>query len=282
VKFAFWNVKGKLLVPLLRELVERHGIELLVLAEFLDPENQLLHALNSSGRSFFKLLNIGCDRITIYSNFEPGHFSPRREAGTYTIREFAKPGYLSAIFGFVHLPSKAHMKDDEQLQEVMYFMQDVRAVEAECQNTNTVLAGDFNMNPFDPGMIAAAGVHSVSCLATASRGPRTIRERKHDFFYNPTWNLLGDWDGPAGTFFYPPPSYDSLYWHMLDQVVLRPSLAKLFDPKSLRILTSIGSDSLMSNLGRPSVSDHLPIIFSIALEAPVASKEVRREESMAQ
>ncbi len=53
---------------------------------------------------------------------------------------------------------------------------------------------------------------------------------------------------------------------MFDQVILRPSVAKLFDEKSLRIIETDGVVELLKGRGvNASMSDHLPIMFCIDL-----------------
>jgi hypothetical protein len=121
------------------------------------------------------------------------------------------------------------------------------------------------MNPFDDGMVSAAAMNSVPCLDLAKNETRTVQGKKYKFFYNPTWNLLGDFGGIPGTYFHKSPNYRSDYWNMLDQILLRPGIADKFDRKSLRIITETESISLLSPKRRPSISDHLPIYFSLNL-----------------
>ena len=53
---------------------------------------------------------------------------------------------------------------------------------------------------------------------------------------------------------------------MFDQVLIRPELTERFDSDQLKILTSIGVQSLVQLDGRPDAenySDHLPVIFEL-------------------
>lgn len=59
------------------------------------------------------------------------------------------------------------------------------------------------------------------------------------------------------------------YWHMFDQVLVRPALLNRLPVPAVTIPTSLGSVSLVGQNGRPdtrSGSDHLPILFSLNLE----------------
>ncbi len=265
MNFLFWNVGKRSLSSALVALVQSTKTNVLVLAEYEDDDHAFLRALREREINYFALENIGCTRIKVFTDVEPSCFRHKREADRYSIREFSKPGYQPFLLALVHLQSKLHMSEQDQLQEAFYFRQEVEVAESESKNMNTIILGDFNMNPFEPGMISATAMNSLPCLRTAKSGSRFINGREHSFFYNPTWNLFGDLDGVPGTYYYKSPSYNSFYWNMLDQVVLRPSIADRLDKKSLRIITKAGSLDLLDKNGRPAVSDHLPIFFTLDL-----------------
>ena len=90
------------------------------------------------------------------------------------------------------------------------------------------------------------------------------------YFYNPMWSFMGDLSKYSpGTFYYHANDAENHYrWHMLDQVLIRPSLIPTFVPDSLKILDINESGSLLINedKGRGSKSqlcDHLPVTFSL-------------------
>jgi hypothetical protein len=57
------------------------------------------------------------------------------------------------------------------------------------------------------------------------------------------------------------------YWHIFDQVLLRPSLIKYFEHENLKILTDIGGEGLMrKHKLKHEISDHLPIVVEIKSE----------------
>ena len=102
------------------------------------------------------------------------------------------------------------------------------------------------MNPFEPGVVAAGGLHAVMSREVASRQSRTVQGRDYRFFYNPMWNHFGDANSPtAGSYFYNASEHVSYFWNLFDQVLIRPELAAPFDPDSLSIVTSAGSRSLV-------------------------------------
>ena len=131
----------------------------------------------------------------------------------------------------------------------------------------TVLVGDFNMNPFEPGLVAAGGRNAVMSRRIAARAVRTVQEREYRFFYNPMWAHFGDArSDTAGSYFYDHAEHVNYFWNLFDQVLIRTELAESFDSSSLRILTAVGERSLVRRDGRPddaNSSDHLPIVFQM-------------------
>src|SRR5262249_32918619 len=116
----------------------------------------------------------------------------------------------------------------------------------------TVLVGDFNMNPFESGLVAAGGLNSVMSRRIAARLVRTVQGREYRFFYNPMWAHFGDArSDTAGSYFYDSAEHVNYFWNVFDQVLLRPELAERFDGNQLRVLTSVGATSLVRADGRP-------------------------------
>ena len=107
------------------------------------------------------------------------------------------------------------------------------------------------MNPFEPGVVAAGGLHAVMSREVASRRVNRDQGRNYPFFYNPMWNHFGDANSEtAGSYFYNASEHVSYYWNVFDQVLIRPELAEKFDPNSLQILKSAGKSSLVRGDGQ--------------------------------
>jgi hypothetical protein len=87
------------------------------------------------------------------------------------------------------------------------------------------------------------------------------------FFYNPMWGRYGDeTHGPPGTY-YRRGGQISPFWHIFDQVLLRPSLLQYYSSNAVEIVGEIGGRSLLRD-GRinQSISDHLPIFLRLEVE----------------
>lgn len=197
----------------------------------------------------------------------PRHFEHRAETEYYTIKELLVPGGLRLLLAFVHFPSKLFMTDDDQMVESQIFKQEIEMSEKECNNYNTMVIGDFNMNPFEKPMATASAIHSIPCSLTAKEIKRVVKGREYTMFYNPMWNLFGDSDNKPGTYYYKKSTHLVYFWNMFDQVIIRPTLIDKFKSESLEIISKAGRISFVDKNHRPCLSDHLPIFFSLKEEA---------------
>ena len=68
--------------------------------------------------------------------------------------------------------------------------------------------------------------------------------------------------GPPGSFYRRTTDNDCIFFHTLDQVLIRPNLQTLLTQTSIRVITDDGVDDFVSPRGIPrkeAFSDHLPI-----------------------
>jgi endonuclease/exonuclease/phosphatase family metal-dependent hydrolase len=128
----------------------------------------------------------------------------------------------------------------------------------------TVLVGDFNMDPFSTPMVAATGFHGVRNKSIAHREARSIEARSYRFFYNPMWSFLTNAQDPVGgTHYFNPARPVNYFWHIYDQVLVRPALIDRLE--NIAIPEAAGNVSLVTKNGLPNVSDHLPLHFTLNL-----------------
>lgn len=110
-------------------------------------------------------------------------------------------------------------------------------------------------------------LHAVLSRQVAYRESRTVQGSDYPFFYNPMWSHFGDADRKtAGSYYYAHSGHVAYFWNLFDQVLIRPDLARRFDPFSLEILTSFCGQALVREDGQPDrerYSDHLPIVFEL-------------------
>jgi endonuclease/exonuclease/phosphatase family metal-dependent hydrolase len=143
----------------------------------------------------------------------------------------------------------------------------IMEVEKARGHDRTVVIGDLNSEPYYDGMISSSGMHAVMSRAVASRGSREVSPfGASPFFYNPMWSLYGDEsDGPPGTYFRQGTEELTQFWHVFDQVLVRPALVPLLPKKSVQVPTAAGTISLISASGVPTASDHFPLIFDFGI-----------------
>ena len=120
-------------------------------------------------------------------------------------------------------------------------MSSIERAERLLGHDRTVVMGDFNMNPFDPGMVCSSAFHGVMSRMVTQVGSRVVRGQSYKYFYNPMWSLYGDLPtAPPGSFFYSASDHKEYFWHMFDQVLVRPSIQEWVQPASIQVLTTAG------------------------------------------
>jgi hypothetical protein len=266
-RFLFWNINRKPLAGLVAELAEIQRIDVVVLAECDTDPSAILLSLNRSPEAGFHFPTGLSRRVTVFTRFSREFLQPVYESERVTIRRLALPAREPVLLAAAHLPSKLHWSADSQALECAELARIIDAEERKAGHRRTILVGDFNMNPFETGLVGSVGLHSVMSRNVASRETRTVQGREYPFFYNPMWSHFGDARGEtAGSYFYDAGEHVNYYWNLFDQVLIRPELTKGFDPARLEIVKTIGARSLVRPNGTPDKatgSDHLPLIFEV-------------------
>jgi hypothetical protein len=266
--FLFWNLNKRPLAGLVAELAELHQIDVLILAECEIPAHTILRALNSDPIPRFHPTDSECEKIVIYTRFSGELIQKKFESNRLTVRRLMLPGTEEILLAAVHQPDKLHWSNESQGFECVELASTICAVEEEVGHQRTVLVGDFNMNPFEPGLVAANALNAVMSRSVAGGDSRQVQGKDYTFFYNPMLGHFGDAvDGPSGTFYYRSAEHVAYFWHMFDQVLIRPALLSIFKNDGLKILSG-GISSFMTASGLPDnsvASDHLPILFRLEM-----------------
>ena len=127
--------------------------------------------------------------------------SPSRRAPTYC--------WQSRTFRV----NSADPPSESQAFECMKLDTQIAREEDQAGHRRTVLLGDLNMNPFEPGLVGAGGLNAVMSRQIASRATRTVQGTEYRFFYNPMWGHFGDRrNHTAGSYFYASSEHVSYYW----------------------------------------------------------------------
>lgn len=268
INILFWNLFNKDLRENISNLVTAHNVHIFFFAEFAMLPGDLLGTLNRYGADYQYVNQLGCKKIEIFTRFPPKYLRPIKETSRMTIRRLNLPGYDEILLAALHFQSKQNWSGIGQALETTEVSRVVSDAEEIASHRRTILFGDFNMHPFEEGMVAASGLNGVMSRERAKKNHRTVNGRLHHFFYNPMWNFLGDSEIPYGSLYYPDSEQVNYYWGFLDQVLVRPDLLDKFDNNDLKVLVSDGENSLLTSNNIPNkntYSDHLPILFSVEI-----------------
>lgn len=230
-----------------------------MLAEYSADVSELLGLLAYHNVNMSEYRNCS-ERITILGEVQS--IEPRTDTDHAIIRIINKKDILCCV----HLNSKI-FSGHEEYREILIeqIVNDIRNVEQELGTENTIVVGDFNLNPYDASFVNARYFHGLPVYADAKRKSRTVANKECYMFYNPMWNFLGDFKEPYGTYYHGGSDAINTFWNIYDQVIIRPALKDRFVNESLKIITETETRFLLNNRGHPNkkISDHLPIVFEI-------------------
>lgn len=272
MRLLFWNTRRLSNATLLATLARENNSDVLILAEPGTKLAHLLSALNTGESSqFLPDASPGLsDRLQILYRYRTSSVRIVFDAHDIAIRQVTPPLNSSILVVAAHLSSKLYFKPEDQLLSAPRVAKIIEEAEKTVGHTRSIVVGDFNMNPFEPPMVGASGLHAVMDRRIALKSSRSVQGQDYPYFYNPMWNLLGDRHHSPGSYYYNSGTYVNYYWNVFDQALLRPALLQRFDPATdVRILGSIGGAQLTrKHDGRPDdkISDHLPILVNLELQ----------------
>lgn len=272
--FLFWNTYKKDLSEEILDLVSINSSNFLVFLENTSNDEFLLNALKNINQNFKQFNTRIFKKPKIFSSIENISITEIIGHGRYGIYEISLNTYEKALLAIVHFPSKKDWgNDSDYLGLCVELKIDIEKAELDTGTRNTILLGDFNMNPFEEGLINSSALHNVNSKEIALTKQRYFQKRYYDFFYNPMWSFLGDNSkgNAQGTHFFNTYKPICHFWNLYDQVIIRPELIETFDENELDIITNIKSKSLLkTNNGftiiNKNISDHLPIKFQLKIK----------------
>jgi len=236
------------------------------LAENTLPDGLLLASLNSAdGGGYARVPVLQCRSLATYHRPSRVCVKPITGADRYVIASVIPAAGEQINLCLAHGPMQLY-SPSRPARFARKLSRELRDVEETNGHCRTVFMGDVNIDPFHDGVVLPEGLNATPDLRVASRCTRTVDDVEYPFFYNPMWRLLGDDSGgPPGSFFWDSDE-TSIYWHMLDQALLRPQLLDHWAMADLTIPTRAGTIPLVTASGRPqraSASDHLPLVLSL-------------------
>lgn len=273
-RFVFWNMTRKPQLTLASAIIHQNQVDFFLTAEFGGEGAQFAESLTTGGRSFQFHPSRVTKGMSLFYATQSCHVRLLADLPRTAAYEIQGAGGGEPVLLFlVHLPSKLYQSPEDQTAIAGSLAAGVRRFELQRGTDRTIVVGDFNMSPFENGMIGARELHGVCSASIAAEGARNVRGQVYPYFYNPAWALIASRRHETpGTHFYTRSGHYEHFWHTFDQVLIRPGLMDAFDLDALRIVTSAGEMSLLDSRGRPDMiraSDHLPILFDLDIECGV-------------
>lgn len=279
MNIGFWNINSfdnnKDLSNSLVSLTLEKQLDIICIAE-IKPVivDSFLKKLNNLGtnQKYTKIKSCK-DKVTVISRYPNTVFEDKSsiyESNRWITHKISIPSIITFNLISVHFPSKVNWSEAGLALECVNLSRDISKIEDDTKCSETILIGDFNMNPFEHGLVAASGINALVDLNYAvkkSKG-REINGTHYKYFYNPMWNFFGDFTEPYGTHYCRVPGHISHEWHIYDQIILRPSLEPYLKRPFVEIVAKIYNENLTKNFGRPdseNYSDHLPIVLKLKL-----------------
>ena len=270
LNLLFWNLKRKSLAESVGLLAEEREADIVVLAEMPDSTEEILTQLRQYDRDFLAGDRIlPRRRVSLYHRFSAAQVQTLHHAKFWTIYQLALSDEEPLVLVAVHMPAKlgiGYTGLDNRLPQFQQLCQDILREESASGTDRTIVVGDLNQNPFDGELVHLEALNAVMDPEVAARVSCQRDGRTYKYFYNPMWTAYGRRQAPLGTYYYQEPDYVRYYWHVFDQVLLRPDLIPALGDEVPTAITELGGESLLRANGRPDdrrFSDHLPIALSL-------------------
>lgn len=275
MNILFWNIM-KIVGTFdnVVSIVEEEEVDIIAIAEMPATDKPtievLLNKLNAKNPDVFKYLPTVTEKEKVVVYYRKG-VKIKNDFSDFKL--FGKQLEINGInFGlvFCHLPAAMNGGIGVKEMNADKFRKSVEKFENEHQrHQRTIVCGDFNMNPFESGMVDIRYFNAVMDKKVANKKTRKLLDTDYNYFYNPMWGCLGDngKGGFPGTYYYNSSEPYQTYWNILDQVIIRPDVIPYFDDSKLKIITKGTTYNLLTAQGHPNkkISDHLPIIFTITV-----------------
>jgi hypothetical protein len=193
--FLLWNVGKKLLDELVQNLIRQLRIDIVLLFESAHGKSQLDRLLLAEGFSRQK----SPDRFGVFIRDDQTLRKLRNQVGARaSLWKWTAPSGNDGLFVLLHGPDRLHHDDGTRRVFFRRVADAVRRCEKNRGNQRTVIAGDFNAQPFEPAMTDSDGLHALGLRAVSAETTRMVQGvgKPADFFYNPMWRAYGHREHP--------------------------------------------------------------------------------------
>lgn len=268
ITFLTWNIHKEDCLQPLKEIIRDFEVDILLLNESLLDDTQIYQETG------LKRIVSSHKKCKLYSKLPATAFYLHNDTISEEILfSCLKIKNDTILVAGVHLPSKLWRNEVTQGEISTDCMRDLNQQQATLNSVQTIIFGDFNMNPFDIGMIKPTGFNSVSDKVTAKK-IRKFNKRFYERFYNPTVSLLGDFIPAMGTqkvtgtyYLKSLSNVNERHWNMLDNVLLKGKIIDTLDLTTIQIIQQTNSCKLVDiDKNKIFFSDHLPLLFKLNIK----------------
>jgi hypothetical protein len=183
LKFLFWNTGKREPLNEIAELAEHLRPDVLIFAECPISPVKIVERLNSGYRARFHLPLSPARRFTFVAALPPRSFTPLYDGSGISIRHLRPPLGADALMVTLHLPSKLYLSADDQSLLATRVRQLIQRFETKVGHRRTIVIGDFNMNPFEAGLVSSEGFHAMMSRAIVANGGRTVAGEERAYFF---------------------------------------------------------------------------------------------------
>jgi len=275
MNILFWNtdkLKNKNNINnCLIELIVEKDCDIVILAEYTDTVRNLCASINIESKEDYAPIpnNGGCEKIKGIIKKKYNNVELIKEQVNYQIL-MIKTTHYKLIVAMIHNISKRNPVEEEQKENLRILHNDVRDAEEKHKTKNSIIIGDFNVNPFENACIAANTLHAIPFIEEVKTPDRIVQGRTYEKFYNPMWKFYGNREMPYTSYYHDNSGkMINYYWNIFDQVIIRPELIHAFDDDVLNIITETANHKLLMKDKKPdrnNYSDHLPLFCSLKEE----------------
>lgn len=270
MNILFWNIKKKdTFTSTITDIVKEECVDIVAFAELPNGKELFFEQELIKADSSFKYLPpIKPTKVEVFYRYGVVNIIPAYDGKRINVNRIHSPIDNNDYYiCFCHLKD-AYTTDRNQLPGyARRVMDELLEFEKGVKSKRTIICGDFNMDPYDQAMLECDSFNAMQTALLAMKRQRNVEGSSYEMFYNPMWGLLGDLHGRdvPGTFYYSPSEPIQTFWHLIDQVIIRPDVIPVFVKQRLKIVTKGKTYNLLNRNNNISdkYSDHLPILFTL-------------------
>ncbi|MCQ8179602.1 endonuclease/exonuclease/phosphatase family protein [Methylomonas sp. SURF-1] len=258
MKILFWNLQRKDLTTVSLDLCRHFDVDIFAFAEGQNFDHNLF-----SIKSYKRLKSLS--NIVLYTKYSNSIIKVVDDGARYCSVLITTPVNGRILICFVHMISALHSSNEARVIESQTLMSNILAIRERENLDHIILCGDFNQNPYDSGVIAAACFNATGDRLVAAKMKRKVLGSTYSYFYNPMWRFYGAKSRPYGTYFHKSSDHVVVNWNILDQFIFSASLLDSISDEDIHIVTEADKHKLVrkdGNIDYKRYSDHLPILMT--------------------